>query len=264
MISGLKKILPDHRDYSYHRTFGTIDPGEQFNDNFNLDAGITNPSQDADGFPYGCTGYTTSELCQDEDKKQYLPRFTYDQTLKMEGQKEGVGCDIRDSLNSSIVYGVQALGEGPELALNHRRGAYFQIENSSDWFDSLRSAMVMSNRSISIGSKWYPEWMLAPFGIIPVPNWNNPNTTFHNWKICGWKTINGIVYLIGKPWIGVTWGDAGYGYFSREVINALLSQSYSGAFNLVPFDPKNVQTVVLTLWATILSYTRMWLNALKS
>lgn len=267
MQTGLTRIWPDHRDFSFHRTFGSVNP-EIFPDSLMLDAGFPIANQNTDGLPYGCTGYCQSSVCQDEDKIQYLPRFTYDNTLIEEGitssnpQFEQVGCDIRDSLASTIVYGLQALGETPATALNHRRGQYFALEQeeNSDWFDTLRSTLQTGQRSISVGSAWYASFATPQNGIVAAPDSYSDPHSMHNHKICGWKTINGVPYLIDASWQGTQYGDNGFVYVSREIINNLLTQSGSGAFTIVPFTTANIQNVQLTIYEYLLSYLRMILN----
>src|SRR6267154_5967863 len=108
--NGVKPVKRDHRDFSATRTFGGF-VHLTFPENYSCDNGGGFPDHNADGLPEGCTGFTQAELCRDEDMLEFLPRYTYDKTLLMEGSQEGEGCDIRDSLNSTILYGVLAKGE---------------------------------------------------------------------------------------------------------------------------------------------------------
>lgn len=261
--NGVKLVKKDHRDYSLHRTFGGI--AVAFTE-CNFDAGLTNRDQVADGLPNGCTGYTQSDISGDEDKLIYIPKYTYDKTLIMEGitpsdpQFEQVGCDIRKSLSSIIVYGLQQQGEGPELALNHRRGAYYNVDlmGSMDWFDSIRYALQINKTSISLATPWFAKFALPVNGIIQAPpSYDVTFASWHNHKICGWKMINGVPYLIDKSWQGSGYGDNGFVYFPREVINQLMSINGSGAFTIAPFSASNLQTVKLNLLETLLSYYRM-------
>ena len=150
--SGVTPVKKDHRDYSFHRTFGGVTPN--FANSLDLDAGLTMPDQETDGLGYGCTGYAQSELCVDEDKIIYYPKFTYDQTLMMEGitpsdpNFEKIGCDVRDSLNSTIVYGLQAVGETGSQALNHRRGAYYNVDLAQG-MDSVQILSAIASSSTS-------------------------------------------------------------------------------------------------------------------
>ena len=267
---GVRRVSKDHRDYSFALTFGGI---SYFADSLNLDPSLTMPDQNADGLHFGCTGYTTADICTDEDIRVYLPQYTYHQTMLMEGVApsdplyEKTGCDVRDSLKSAIVYGLQAVGETPAEALNHRRGAYYNVDliSGMDWFDSLRSALQTGKRTISVATPWYPAFFPGPDGIMKAPNtYDTTFASWHNWKTCGWKTINGVPYLIAKPWQGPNYGDHGFCYFPREVINKVLSIIGAGAFTVAPFAGDNVQTVILTLWQTIASYLRLIQAKLKA
>lgn len=268
---GVKPIKKDHRDYSFHRTFGN--QPQVFADSLNLDPGLTMPDQNADGLPYGCTGYAQAELCTDEDKIIYYPKFQYDKTLLMEGitpsdqNFEKGGCDVRDSLNSTIVYGLQAVGETGDQALNHRRGAYYNVDLAQglDWFDSIRNCLVLNQRTVSIATPWYIAFESPYNGIIKAPNtYDTTFATWHNWKVCGWKTISGSPYLIGKSWQGKNYGDAGYCYFPRDVINQTMLINGSGAFTLTPYTNQMAQRVILTIWQTVASYLRIISRNLSS
>lgn len=125
---GTSPVRKDHRNYSFNRTFGTT---LQLPDEYNVDAGFGFPDQNAEGYPYGCTGYTQSELCQDQDGARYKPPYTYGKSLFMEGEEgQQVGCTITDSLKSLIVYGPQGIDETTDQqAATHRRGQYFDVLN---------------------------------------------------------------------------------------------------------------------------------------
>lgn len=246
-INGVKPVKRDHRDRSATRTLGASSIAV-FPNSFSVDNSFGFPDQDADGLPEGCTGYAQANVCADEDGVQYVPKYTYDQTLAMEGSKEGVGCDIRDSLKSTILYGVSKDGVNG----GNNRAAYYVIEQNAglDWFDSLRNILYANrsgNRSISMASPWFSQWSgsaVGPSGIVVAP----PSYTWnfgHNWKACGWTTIGGVPYIVGKTWQGPDFGDHGYCYFSREIINALMKVNGSGAFLLFREDPANPEDVKL-------------------
>lgn len=261
MISGLKPLKPDTRNYSFPRTFGATTP-LLLPDAYNCDSGLTNPNQNADGYPEGCTGYTQSELCVDEDAVVYKPSYTYKQTLLIEGSAPSSACNIQDSLKSTIVYGVQGLNENTDIeAATHRRGQYFQLEetNNLDWFDSVRSTLWLNRfekRSVSCGTPWFKEWLIPHNGIVGDFAWNGDSNSvpWHNYKICGWKTVVGVPYLIVKPWIGSQWGDNGFCYFPREVFNRVMSINGTGAFTLGKADPSNIQNVQLNILQVVVAY----------
>ena len=271
MRNGLKPTKRDHRDFSHARTFGTVIPVYM---EFNLDAGFGFPDQEADGLPEACTGYSQSELCQDEDKRQYKPRFTYDKTQEISGIFPGdTGweqgpCDIRDSLKSTLVYGVQGLNETTDMeAFQFRRGAYYDVLNSSgmDAFDSAIAVMQATKRSISVGTPWFPEWEKTLVGgILPMPVYSgNPSDyPWHNSKICGVKLIDGTPYLIDKSWQGSSFGDGGYVYFNRATFNGIMGIDGTCAFTVARYTPGDAQTVLLSTYQTVISYLQMYLSML--
>lgn len=260
--SGVRKVVPDHRDRSYPRTFGTT---TTFPDELNLDVGFGFPDQNADGYPNGCTGYTQADIAADEDTIEYQPRFTYDKTRMMEGTyPEDVGCDIRDSLESTIAYGLLAKGETTDdQAGFHRRGAYYNVvdDPNLDAFDDVRSAIATNRRSVSCVTPWFAEWEYPVKGVIAAPK---TLTGYHNWKICGWTQIAGTPYLIGKSWQGPRYGDSGYHYVSREIFNAVMAMPGSGCFTLRKAVAADYARVKLAIFQTVLSYMRLWLISLFS
>lgn len=256
MNHGIKPVRKDHRTFSFHRTFGSVPSPRLQVEDFDLDAGFGMPDQNADGLPNGCSGYTQSELCSDEDKIMYDPKFTYEKTLEMDSLEDGEPCDIYTSLSSTIVFGVKIAGEDEKEAIKHKRGAYYQIENSSDWFDSIMEALLQK-KSVSFITPWY-YCFNKPDGIVgmefitqPLPN------VWHNCKISGKKTINGVTYLKCKPWQGMNFGDKGWCYFSRETINRLMMIGGTGAFTIAEYDPLNIKRIRLGMMQTMVSYCKM-------
>jgi hypothetical protein len=272
----------DHRKYSFLQTFGSLtSPLANIPDSFNFDAGLTMPDQNADGLPYGCTGYTQSELCQDEDLIAYDPRFTYDNTLFMEGigtdnpNFEKIGCQVKDSLKSVMIYGVKPKTGGDSFS--HRKGAYYDpVDNTQglDAFDALRVSMwqnyILNNgkRTISISTPWLPEWFnYDNLGVVPSEfnySGNPADYSWHNWKIAGFTKINNELVAIGKTWQGATVGDKGWLYFRRETINAIFGISTVGSDMFAPVTQGNIATVKLTIIEQIISYFYMYLAKFKN
>lgn len=261
MHHGLKPIKRHKTDRSFHRTFGGVAvtslPAE-----FSVDAGLTMPSQITPDFlPMGCTGFTQQELVTDQDgvlSDHYRDHYT--KTLELEGAPMGSGCDIRDSLKVAILY--------------YNRGAYYAVESSKmDWFDSIRSVMYTNftiNKmkcAVSIGTPWPREWDVQHVnatGIIPEVFTGDPEQLgWHNWAIKGWKVIDGIPYLVAKTWQGTGYGDAGWSYYSREVMNKVMKIKQTGAFTLAPKNAANVQTVKMTIMESILRFIQQVLGLNK-
>lgn len=244
--SGLKKTRYSHRDYDFFKTkkldthkLGALVP--TFPDNYCTDVGLWMPDQNADGMPYGCTDYAQTDLIVDEDKKLYNPQ---DIEAITHANKNG-GSDLRTSLKAVV-------------KLHPDHPAFFAVVPDIDkggyldWFDAVRCAMVlgkMENRAVSIGTPWFPEFMAPLEGIIRASlNWIPSLASWHNWNCKGWKTINGVTYLIAKPWIGKNYGDNGYSYFNRADFNRLMSIPGTAAFTLDKLMPgEQPQTVDSTI-----------------
>lgn len=251
MKNGLKPIKRDVRDLSFHRNFGGVAP-TQFPDEFSVDAGLTMPDQNADALFEACTAYAQLDLCTDQDNKIYNTyRDLYEKTLTLENAPFGQGCDMRDSLKCLIVY--------------YGRGAYYAVESSKfDWFDSIRSVMLTNFQTnnikcaVSCGTPWFPEWDIQHVnstGIIPTIFTGDTDTlSWHNWAIKGWKTISGTPYLLAKTWQGRGYADAGWSYYPRETINAVMKIKGTGAFTVAPKTAQNVETVKKTIMEFIINF----------
>lgn len=212
--------------------------------------------------PFGCTTYAQTDLCINEDKTLLDPMRLENVTHS----SERGGIDIRESLGAAVQV--------------FNRAAYFNVHDGPllDAFDAVRVALYITKderRSVSIGTPWFPQWSNAGFGTESVKNTDGtftlraagaPTTimpavdiplyytgilgrffalrlSWHNWVICGWKEINGVPYLIGKPWLGASWADGGFCYFSREVFNSVMTVTGTAAFTLAKKPATSVQTI---------------------
>lgn len=255
----------DHRDISYHRTFGSV-AAPLADISYSYDAGFGMPDQNADGYPNGCTGYAQADVAQDFDRQAYLPPYTYKHTLEMSGLPDGSPCDIRVSMKSTTVYGVQRPGETTETeAETHRQGSYLNVDfvPGMDWFDSIRLALRKSpNRSLSLGTPWFPEWeATSATGIVTSLFTADPDSVpWHNHKFCGEVVIADVPYLVDKSWQGMNIGDKGWLYFDRATVNRVMAISGTECFVRAPIGTLTKQALILDLWETILSYMGMYLN----
>lgn len=254
MKSGLKRIYPSRKDFDHHKSFGTLGLPTGLPTTFDVDAGLWVPNQlvpmNYPGIPpvpalfEGCTDYAQTDLCMDEDGLQYSPMAL---ELLTHANANG-GADIRVSLKAAItVFG---------------RSAYFNIRPSYplDFFDAVRLAMYAAQpekRAVSVGSIWYPQWeVIGSDGILPMPPELHLNGPWHNWVVCGWTTINGVLYLKGKSWQGEAYGDHGFHYISREVFNSIMSVYGTGAFTISKTTPGQIFTVDMTVLQSIVAFIR--------
>lgn len=248
--NGTGPTKQSHKDYS-HRSFGAV--SVPFPPEYNTDAGLDMPDQNAVGLPYGCTDETQSEISNDLVQQNKTSPFTLDAVTQ--ANQRG-GYDVRESLKWCL----------PSDILHPNRlgwiTAFFNIEAiGQDYFDAVRDAMVSGGtekRSVSVGTPWYPIFeTVTSTGILAIPaNFQDSNLTWHNWKICGWKTINDQVYLVGKSWQGPNYGDKGYCYFSRPLFNQLMNVPGSVAFTATTGVLPPISTISVTWLQWLISYAK--------
>lgn len=240
---GTQPTIKSHKDYS-HRSFGSI--SVPFPSEYNTDAGFLIPNQNAEELPYGCTDETQSEVANDLIQTQ---TYTAAQLEAVTHANALGGYDIRNSLLAARNIGWIS--------------GFFNVEAiGQDMFDAVRDAMVSGGterRSVSVGSKWFnSNERVDSNGILPMPDFTSPYT-WHNWKICGWKTIGDQVYLVGVSWQGTTYGDRGFHYISRPYFNQLMAIPGSVAFTTTKGQLPPITTVSLTF----LQWLRSWAMFLK-
>lgn len=88
----------------------------------------------------------------------------------------------------------------------------------ADLFDNTRSAIQINQRPCMGGLTWMSEWTNAPGGMITTSG--STPLGGHCIKIAGWKTINGVFYMVLQNSWGNGVGDNGLYYMSREVFNS--------------------------------------------
>lgn len=240
---GAKPTKLDHRDYSAKSLkFGAATP---FPPEYNTDAGLTMPDQDAADLPYGCTDETTADLSTDLTLAIKDPLTVENIT---HANANG-GADVRTALLAGKqlgwftgIFNIQAL-------------------DGQDFFDAMRDAMLSGGtekRSVSVGTPWYAAFEKPDInGIVMAPvDFTRVSFTWHNWKICGWKTIGDQVYLVGKSWQGPNYANKGFAYFSRPLINNLMAVSGSAAFTATTGTLPAIQTITTTWLEWLMSYAR--------
>lgn len=107
-------------------------------------------------------------------------------------------------------------------ASKYAKDAFFWIEpdRTHDFFDAIRASIQLfknENRSVVIGLPWCYEWTQDK----AVINESGTQSGGHALNVVGWTRINGQDYLKIQNSYGQEWGDKGYNYISRKVMNKL-------------------------------------------
>ena len=258
MRNGTNPTLVDNRDYDYHQTFGTIAP-PSFPDTFSTDNTFPFPNQEAEDtfytpivppLPEGCTDYAQSQLSTDLDG---ILKNPLDIEAITHANANG-GADIRVSLQAAIQLGWIS--------------AFFNVRPQQlDFFDTIRLAMLSGlpeKRSVTVGVPWFPIYeQVAADGILQAPaSFSTVGVPWHNHKICAWKLINGQTYLISKSWQGSSYGDHGYCYWSRSLLNAVMTIPGTVAFTGTLMGSPTPVTISVSTWQYIMSIMRYILSTI--
>lgn len=264
--NGSKPIAPNPKQRSFPKTFGLVSSGLLLPEEFDADAHLEQPDQNADGLPMGCTDYCVRELATSEELILFLKGFNYDQSRAFEGKAgRNEGVDIRDAFKCSTVYGLQNRTDPTDNPLNYRRAPYYEVhpDGGLDYFDAIRSAMLIASQkdgkkhAVGVGTFWLSIWEQTQKGIVPsvytydkVPE----HYPWHAWAFVGWKIIEGEICLVAKSWQGISFGDMGYSYYNREVVNKVFNEWGTIALMQIKTTDEDVQKVKLTIIEFALHY----------
>ncbi len=264
--NGTRPTRQKHTDRDLFKSFGAVIP-PSFPDEYLCDSGLTMLDQNADGEPYGCTNYSQADLATDLTGKIHNPA---DLEAVTHANAKG-GYDIRDSLDAA------------RKILKWFTG-YYNIRASGilDFFDAFRLAQLsvkdVEKRSITFGTPWFPSWEIAcnsidpstgkHYFIMPMPTdaelkaIRSSSNTFgwHDSKLDGWTTRNGIVVYRDKSWQGTNIGENGFIAFDRATINTVMSIKGTVGYTGTNLIPTSIQTVDMGLVAFIVSYVRSLLG----
>lgn len=263
---GLKKIVPDRRDYSLLHTFGaTVADVQSLPTKFTIYDGRVIPNQNEPDTRFtppvralfeGCTAETGTFSCGLQDNALYRPDDLYDNTPP---GTDGEGRDARLMLQTLITRGVKSV----DGTVGNKRVAYFNCYGAGpiDDFDAARIGIWINQserRGVLIGTWWYPEFeSVGADGVLPLPSFNIKNATLHFHLITGWDNKNGQDVLEDISWQGMNFGNAGLDYMTRAQYNALMAQPYTGAFTLTKM-PSN--TPIPIGWQAVVDHLIYYLR----
>lgn len=206
---------------------------------------------------HNCSGFTQGDLIADQEGVIIDPGEIYRDTPPY---RNDTGRDLRTSLKRICSKPSKYYLKDGEAK---PRSGYYNVRPSGkiDAFDAVRIAIWVNQqekRSVSVGSSWF--WFNPPKGIAePQKSYAWTGALGHNYKISGWKMIDGVMYLRGKPWQGDKWGDKGWIYFNREVFNKLMKVRGNEAFTVAD-DSAPVQTIDWNIIDTLVNFIRELFN----
>lgn len=262
MKQGLNPKISDHRDYDFHKSFGTAQKPTEYIA-FSVDGEFPVLNQNGMGLPWGCTGFAQGYLCSCEDKVQADPAEIY---INTPPYNKTSGRNIRDSLNRIKKVGYRKyLTEDPPA---NPRTAYYscRAQGILDWFDAIYVAMLVTkdeNRAMSIGVPWFPEFeSVGSDGILPMPqDFNVSRGTWHNAAIGKVILIGNEPYFGIQSWQGSNYGHNGWCYMNRALANKIFDIYGTEAFTVTKLTPQSIQAINLDVVEWIVNLIRGLLGA---
>ena len=208
------EVIRGKIDYSHSKTFGAFDI-KQLPDEYMLVSDIL----DQGSLPH-CTAYASCAIQESQHGIKFDPEDFYEAEGVINGKVQDFGYDMRVAMKTGKEYGFKPLSGGNPT--DYQEGGYFDIDGPYDLFDNIRVALWLAReekKTAQLGTMWYEEWENTPNGIIDESIIAKTPIGLHDIKGAGWKTINGILYIVIQNSWGKNNGDGGLYYFSRTIVN---------------------------------------------
>ncbi len=236
------------------------------------------PDQNAEKRGTECTAETATDIAGNIDGIAYDAGFTYAVTLRLMGSAPTTaGADPKAALQSVIAFGALPLanqtfdalsaselyeanyanysGDQDALALQHTKDGILALSSYAD----IAAYVAKTGWGASLTVKWYEGFNLVPpTGILASPT-PTSGYSIHDVAVYGTIAINGVEYLILKAWKGADFGDHGYCYMRREILNSVMLSAW--AFNPDASRWANLVGILLTRFPALYPYTFQLLQA---
>ncbi len=253
--NSLRPTKTDPKDvrFSFERHFGAV---AEFPDEFDSDAGLTNPNQNAENRPSACTAYTVTDIGTDQDKEPYSVDYQLSRTFEvMNVDSNQEGADARTAFKVPVVFGLLPKGLQPKEIQNlsqseasdgkHwpasfdqktvKKPAYLPItKGSMDYFDAIRSSLLLGQsekRTVGMATRWSPDFNTSKLT-------DNPKNLYwgHMYKVRGWKQIVGINVFNSEPYLWLKTWEGKDRFMSRTLCNKLMGEwgSYAATLRDIP------------------------------
>ncbi len=240
LVHALEPLSYDPRDLSLGAVFGTPDIKQVPKTDWIVNTPLVMKNQDESPGEDFCTGFTVSEVSEDQEGVELCPFFQYSMMCMLRNDYTSWGGDLRLAFKSAEKVGSLAVSDRPfnpnvmtrnsladwntwkelmPFATKHKKASYFKVDGDYDVFDNIRAnlwAYRLEKRTIGVGAMWRREWINAPAGVVQKEY--KQGGFGHAFKIFGQKVINGEIHLVAQLSNGPI-GDNGIYYFPREVVN---------------------------------------------
>lgn len=240
IYGGLKPLPEDKRDFKFGSIFGAV-PLSQLPTTFVYPV-IKIEDQKATDY---CTAFASSSVREDQEMIDLDPLYTFSKLKQLEGSPDGWGGDLRMVAKTHIKFGALEKRYSPynidtprttianwmtwskdldKKAEQHKAQSFTMVikYGGMDLFDSIRMAIWIGRdkrQTVLTGALWKNLWTYSS-GILEQTDITDAMP--HAFKINGWKTINGKVYLSLVLSNGTSIGDKGMFYMPREIANSSL------------------------------------------
>lgn len=208
------RLKHDSRDKQFHQHFGQVATSD-----FPTDIDFDSAQYD-DVQPIGdvkCTCYTTCDIAEDQENRVFDIQDLWNRI-----PQSAFGAEPREVLGEAVKNGLMPVGQ--TVRAKDWKSYWSAISGDKDYFDNLRSALMISQSPVGVATYWCAEWLNVPaFGVIPI---GKTRMNGHMYSIEGWKQINGEPMLIVEAWIGRKL------YMPRAVFNQAMSDYGCGAWVL--------------------------------
>lgn len=232
IINGLLPTTPDEEDFLLGALYDLPDP-KTLPEDFDLED-FPAQNQGLTGF---CSGYGTAGMSSLQEGKVKHPTYAY--ALGQLINKTEWGQQSRPAMKAHVTYGDIDLADAPDMTPQHhdeaflrdiknwppellekakegKKQSFFRVTGPYDAFDNIRGAIYYfreKRRAASAGIIW--KWRMQD---IFLPGANKDGTG-HFTYYRGWKTVNGVPYLILRNSAGPEAGQNGDHLVGREEVN---------------------------------------------
>ena len=255
LSQGLRPTPKDDRDYKLGALF-QLPELSKLPENFVLEGFNIKNQQDSDF----CSGFAVTGLSELQEGVELSPEYQFALSKIISGDIEEWGQDARTAMKTAVKLGSLEKSQAPyslenkdtsflrdpknwpgdlmEKAKKHQKSVYIRVSGKYDAFDDIRASIY----------KWRDERRGVALGI----NFSWPSNQIilddvgpgfgHMVYVAGWKTVNGVPYLVMVNSWGKEAGEQGTHLLSRNVVNYY--DDMYGAYMFVDKPREEIQYMV--------------------